>query len=107
MKSPTQTSSLEDIQNHLDFVCKKNGWDKNSISEVYLLFSEESGELAKAIRKMTGFKGEKRPKDIEENLKEELADVFNYLLEIANRFGISLADAYVDKFNKNENRTWK
>jgi len=107
MKVINKNSSLNDFQEHLDFTCKKNGWDKNSITEVFLLFSEESGELAKAIRKITGFKGEKRPANIEQNLKEELADVFNYLLEIANRFDINLSDAYIDKAEVNKTRKWE
>lgn len=107
MTQISNTSTLQEIQNHLDVTCKENGWDENIISEVFLLFSEESGELAKAIRKMTGFKGEEPPADIEENLKEELADVFNYLLEIANRFDIDLADAYIHKATKNLERAWE
>ncbi len=106
MKKLADDASLRDIQAHLAETCKQNGWDKNSIFEVFLLFGEESGELAKAIRKMTGFKGEKRPAGTEENLQEELADVFNYLLDIANRFDIDLTQAYKDKFTKNLDRTW-
>jgi NTP pyrophosphatase (non-canonical NTP hydrolase) len=107
MKKLSHDSSLNEIQEHLAYTCKVNGWDKNSISEVYLLLSEETGELAKAIRKITGFKGEKRPEGIDENLREELADVFNYLLEIANRYNISLAEAYLEKAKKNESRVWE
>lgn len=107
MKTVDNNSSLKDIQKHLELTCKENGWDKNSITEVFLLFSEEQGELAKAIRKSTGFKGEKRPEGIDQNLKEELADVFNYLLEIANRFGVDLTAAYIEKFEKNKKRTWE
>lgn len=55
-----QTISLTELQKHLDQTCKEKGWDKNSVTEVFLLFTEEVGELAKAVRKETGFKGEKK-----------------------------------------------
>ena len=45
------TISLTELQEHLDKTCRENGWDKNSVTQVFLLFSEEIGELAKAIRK--------------------------------------------------------
>ena len=75
-----QTISLTELQKHLDQTCKEKGWDKNSVTEVFLLFAEEVGELAKAIRKETGFKGEKRPAS-HDNLREEFADVLNYLMQ--------------------------
>lgn len=55
MKPITHDSSLKDIQQHLEETCRLSGWDKNSIYQVFLLSTEEVGELAKAIRKMTGF----------------------------------------------------
>ena len=99
------TTSLTDLQKHLDEMCKKNGWDKNSITEVFLLFAEEVGELAKAIRIETGFKGEKKPEN-QDNLREEFADVLNYLLELANRFNIDLTEVYFEKHKINSTRKW-
>jgi NTP pyrophosphatase (non-canonical NTP hydrolase) len=70
-----------------------------------LLFSEEIGELAKAIRKETGFKGEAKPEN-QDNIREEFADVLNYLMELANRFDIDLTDAYFEKHKINSEREW-
>lgn len=97
--------TLKNIQAHLQEVCVEQGWDKNSITEVFLLLTEEVGEVAKAIRQYTGFKGEKKTVD-KDSLTEELADVFNYLLEIANRFEIDLEEAYRNKASKNKARIW-
>jgi len=53
-----QTISLTELQKHLGQTCKEKGWDKNSVTEVFLLFTEEVGELAKAIHMMaTGANG--------------------------------------------------
>jgi NTP pyrophosphatase (non-canonical NTP hydrolase) len=98
--------SLVDLQKHLAKTCKERGWDKNSVEQVFLLFSEEIGELAKAIRKETGFKGEQKPND-HANLREEFADVLNYLMELANRFNIDLTEVYFEKNKTNATRIWK
>lgn len=97
--------TLADIQSHLNAVCKESGWDKNSPTEVFLLFMEEVGELAKAIRKELGFKGEARPEK-RDNLEEEFADSFNYFLELANRFEIDLESVYRKKQEINKSRVW-
>ena len=102
----TTKSTLTDIQKHLDKTCKENGWDKNSVTEVFLLFTEEVGELAKAIRKETGFKGEKKP-ETRDDLREEFADVLNYLLELSNRFDVDLTEVYFEKHKINNTRTWE
>ena len=94
-----QTISLTELQKHLDQTCKEKGWDKNSVTEVFLLFTEEVGELAKAIRKETGFKGEKRPAS-HDNLREEFADVLN-------RFDVNLAEVYFEKHEINSTRQWE
>ena len=101
-----QTATLAELQKHLGETCKEKGWDKNSVTDVFLLFTEEVGELAKAIRKETGFKGEARP-DNHDNLREELADVLNYLLELANRFDVDLTEVYFEKHKINSSRVWK
>ena len=97
--------TLLEIQKHLADECAAKGWDKNSITEVFLLLTEEVGELAKAVRKETAFKGEKKPES-KDHLVEEIADVFNYLLEIANRFDVDLESAYRQKHSINQTRTW-
>ena len=52
----SQIISLTELQKHFDRTCKEKGWGKNSVTEVFLLFAEEVGELAKAIRKETGLR---------------------------------------------------
>jgi len=98
--------TLSELQAHLQTTCEEKGWDKNSVAEVFLLFSEEFGELAKAIRHYTGFKGEKKTLDAQ-NLEEEFADVLNYLMDLANRFEVDLEAAYRAKSAKNESRVWE
>ena len=91
-----ENPQLSDFQEHIKSVCKEFGWANNNHLEIFLLFSEEVGELAKAIRKQT----ELHSKTVDSNIEEEIADVFNYLLDIANYFGIDLEQAYRNKIDK-------
>ena len=98
--------TLTDLQHYLDEVCKERGWVKDTYAEKFLLFTEEVGELAKAIRKTAGLYDEKaKQKNIE--LEEEFADVLSYLLDLANYFQIDLEKAFREKEQINEGRTWE
>jgi NTP pyrophosphatase (non-canonical NTP hydrolase) len=69
-----------------------------------LFMTEEVGEVAKAIRKELGFDGNK-PENID-HLAEELVDVLNYVLDIANNYNVDLESAFRAKWIKNSTRTW-
>jgi NTP pyrophosphatase (non-canonical NTP hydrolase) len=98
--------TLIDLQIYMDEVCKERGWVKDTYSEKFLLFSEEVGELAKAMRKTAGlYKEQAKPKNFE--LEEEFADVLSYLLDLANYFQIDLEKAFREKEQVNEGRTWE
>src|SRR6266480_810640 len=98
--------TLIELQKYMDEVCKERGWVKDTYAEKFLLFIEEVGELAKAIRKTAGLYDEKAtPKNME--LEEEFADVLSYLLDLANYFQIDLEKAFREKERVNEGRTWE
>lgn len=98
--------TLKDLQKYMDEVCKERGWTKDTYAEKFLLFSEEVGELAKAMRKATGLYQEKaKQKHIE--LAEEFADVLSYLLDLANYFSVDLEQAFREKEQINQNRVWE
>lgn len=98
--------TLIDLQKYMDEVCKERGWVKDNYAEKFLLFTEEVGELAKAMRKTAGLYKEKaNPKNFE--LEEEFADVLSYLLDLANYFQIDLEKAFREKEMVNEGRTWE
>src|SRR5258707_11629847 len=74
--------TLNDLQHYLADVCQERGWTKDSPSEKFVLFIEEVGELAKAMRKASGLYAE-RAKQRDMSLEEEFADVLSYLLDLA------------------------
>lgn len=105
---PPANSTLADWQNYVARNVKARGWDKASDLEIFLLFSEEVGELAKALRRQRGLfveSGQERAQT-RHNLEEELADVLNYLLDLANRLEVDLEQALLYKENRNRKRFW-
>jgi NTP pyrophosphatase (non-canonical NTP hydrolase) len=98
--------TLKDLQMYMDATCKERGWTRDTYAEKFLLFTEEVGELAKAMRKTAGLYDEKaNPKRFE--LEEEFADVLSYLLDLANYFQVDLEQAFRDKEQVNQGRTWQ
>jgi NTP pyrophosphatase (non-canonical NTP hydrolase) len=76
-------------------LCRSKGWDKAPVSTVWLLFTEEIGELASAIRqyqrhfRKTGLK-----KDRGTDVSTEMGDVFSYLFQLAHMLNIDLDDMW-------------
>ncbi len=99
--------TLPELQSYVKAVCTERGWDKNNHLELFLLFSEEVGELAKAIRNHTKLYQEEGKTFDKSELEGEFADVFSYLLDLANYFEIDLEKAFRDKEQVNAARTWK
>ena len=98
--------TLRVFQDYLALVCQERGWTKDTPSEKFVLFIEEVGELAKAMRKQAGLY-EERAKPQNFALEEEFADVFSYLLDLANCFDVDLEEAFRAKEKINESRTWE
>ena len=97
--------TLKDLQTYVDAICKERGWVKDTYAEKFLLFTEEIGELAKAIRQVQGLYQEPAEhKRVE--IEEEFADVLSYLLDLANYFQVDLEQAFREKEQVNQKRTW-
>ena len=84
---------------------KERGFDKESISEIFMLFLEECGEMAKAARKTQNIKSDKNSEQF--HLNHEIADVFIYLLDICNHYNIDLEKSFRDKEEINKKRFWE
>jgi NTP pyrophosphatase (non-canonical NTP hydrolase) len=102
-----QQPSLPALQQYQKDICAFRGWDQATIYETFLLFSEEVGELAKAIRHQQALYVEKGKAYDPEELPGEFADVLSYMLELANQCGIDLTRAFREKEAKNATREWE
>lgn len=100
-------SCLNSFRDETIELCIQKRWDKSDILMVWLLFMEEIGELASAIRHVKN----QYPKP---NLKKgngidvvmEMGDVFSYLFQIAGMLDIDLDDMWVRQMNKAKNKTY-
>jgi NTP pyrophosphatase (non-canonical NTP hydrolase) len=101
-----ENPTLKDLQQYVATVCQERGWTKDTPSEKFMLFVEEVGELAKAMRKAAGlYEEQAKPRDL--SLEEEFADVLSYLLDLANCYQVDLEAAFRAKEQTNQGRTWK
>lgn len=116
-----QAAPMADYQRYIHALEDMHGWlDVDLVHNCFLL-GEEVGELFKAIRRFEKYY-EAQPSpgadatestaqtppsdDRRDEVAEELVDVFNYLLAIANRLNIDLEAAFRKKNEKNQSRSW-
>ncbi len=100
-----QNPTLRDFQDYVARMIKKRGFDKKTVPELFMLFLEECGEMAKAARKMRKMKTDTNSERF--IFDHEAADVFIYLLDICNHYGVDLEKAFRDKEAINKKRTWE
>ncbi|MFC4561585.1 MazG nucleotide pyrophosphohydrolase domain-containing protein [Nocardiopsis mangrovi] len=101
---PEHPLTLAEIQDYVQKMEAERGFSGSSIVEQTLKLAEETGEVAKAVRKRQALGID--PASTTGDLGAELADVLIYLAAIANRTGIELSQALRDKERINETRTW-
>ena len=108
LKLINKQSSINDVQEYIKKVITLRGFTNQSIQDKMLLLLEETGELAKAIRKTLPEASIDYNK-IENytNIEEEIADVFIVLTSICNELNINLYDAIINKEKNNVEREWK
>lgn len=82
---------LNEYKKETAALCRAKGWDKAEISTVWLLLTEEIGELASAIRQATNtFKKTGLKKEKGQDLMMEMTDVLSYLFQIAAMLDLDL-----------------
>lgn len=105
LDSVHNSSSLADLQGYMREVIKLRGFDADSWEYVSVILAEELGELLKSLRKLKALP----PNDLrhEEHrgwVRDEFADLFTNLLDLANRFDYDLLEAFIIKQRKDIER---
>lgn len=105
----TKDAPMRAYQEYIYQLEALHGWlDVDLINNCFLM-GEEVGELFKAVRKHQRFFIEEAPEaeaKSKVHIGEELVDVMNYLLAIANRLDIDLEEAFRRKNEINQDRSW-
>lgn len=97
--------TLADFQKYVKQLVQERGFSDESLPELFMMFLEESGELARSARKWTSMKSHEG-KELT-TVGHEAADVFIYLIDICNSLGIDLEKAFREKEELNKKRVWK
>ncbi|GJM40491.1 MAG: hypothetical protein DHS20C20_07730 [Ardenticatenaceae bacterium] len=113
-----ENGRLPDFQSFHRQLDKNKGFDPDLFFN-YILLSEEVGEVASELIKIWGetkqlvstglSSSEAHQRSLDNhraNLRSELADLLAYTLKLANYAGIDLEQAYLEKMQKNVDRSW-
>ncbi|MEY4745011.1 MAG: hypothetical protein RL272_956 [Candidatus Parcubacteria bacterium] len=99
MRPLGEKPTLADHQAFIAALVAEKGWTADP-DKIFVLLSEEVGELAKELRRSW-----KRGMDgVRPEAASELADVFMYLVDLANAFGVDLEQAVREKIAYNDAR---
>lgn len=90
--------TLTDLQKHIRDLEEERGFTNETVLEKCLFLGEEVGELFQAIREKESSQDNG---DIgNSNIQDDLSDVLTFLCAIANRYDVSLEEAFREKQNK-------
>ncbi len=102
---------MREYQRYVHELEAMHGWLDVDLVHNCFLMGEEVGELFKAVRRARKLyeQSDAAPADAEERraqVADELVDVLNYLIAIANRLDIDLEEAFRRKNSANQRRRW-
>jgi NTP pyrophosphatase (non-canonical NTP hydrolase) len=103
--SKDKVTLVQDLKNKvLDFVFRRN-WEHNpkNLAEAICI---EAAELLEIFQWVSNDKALEFIEDNEKigRMREELADVLIYLISFANKMGIDITEAVIDKMRINERK---
>ncbi|HEX6995937.1 MAG TPA: MazG nucleotide pyrophosphohydrolase domain-containing protein [Gammaproteobacteria bacterium] len=96
--------TLQDLQQYVRKIEEERGFVDESVIDKCLLLGDEVGELFRAVRALSGI-GVDPDRPIQ-NVAEELADVLQFVVAIANRYDVNLEEALREKEERNARRQW-
>ena len=100
-------TNLSQLQKYIKDVIELRGFSNKTVQDEMLLLLEETGELAKAIRKkLPNGTVDKNKINSYTEIEEEVADVFIVLTELCNVLNIDLYQAVLEKEKINVERKW-
>ena len=103
----SENAPMAEFQSYIHDLEAFHGWLDVDLVHNCFLMGEEVGELFKAIRRHEKyFERPETAVDTKGEVAEEIVDVLNYLLAIANRLEIDVEAAFRKKNRRNQERRW-
>ncbi len=92
---------IERLQNELVKFARERDWEQfHTPKNLAMAMSVEAAEVVELFQWLTEKQSRELPKAKVEELADELADTYIYLLRIAAHYGIDLVDAAAKKIKK-------
>jgi len=98
--------TIKHLQEYAAAKIKARGFEDESLHERLVLLMEETGELAKACRKVSGMNND-QGKENQYNVGEEVVDVINLALAVAIKLNLDLEKEFIEKEKKVDQRFYK
>lgn len=105
--SKDEETNLHELKEKIRKFCEDRDWDQfHGAKDLAIGIITEASEILEHFR----FKSEKEVEELfhnsekKEHISEEMADVFYFLLRLAQRYDIDLADSINKKMEKNNMR---
>ncbi|MGR5061955.1 nucleotide pyrophosphohydrolase [Photobacterium sp. DNB22_13_2] len=88
-----KNTEIKEIQEALQSFAQERNWDQfHSPKNLVMALSGEVGELTEVFQWLTPEESEKLSSKQQDKLEEEIADVFLYLVRLADKTGVDLLD---------------
>ncbi|SEO75327.1 MazG-like family protein [Paenibacillus sp. OV219] len=95
--------NISELQQYVHGFSEAKGFDKSTIEQRMLFLMTEVGELSKEVLSIS-FHPEREQS---ENLGYEMFDIVWNLMDLANKLGIDLNQAFEAKMAINDKRSWE
>jgi NTP pyrophosphatase (non-canonical NTP hydrolase) len=99
-------ASLAAYQQYVKQVLSGRGFDDETVSQKFMLLLEEAGDFAQAAREQANLAVATDMTAVLD-LSDAAADLFTILLDVCNQLGLDLEEAFVQREQKNQTRTWQ
>lgn len=100
-------TKIQELKDKIQKFCEERDWDQfHGAKDLAAALIIEAAELLEHFR----WKSEKEVKELFENpekkehIEDEMADIFYFLLRLAQKYNIDLSEALNKKMDKNEKR---
>ena len=96
---------IEDIRVEIQKFVQDRQWEKyHTPKNIAMALSVEAAELLEHFQWLTPEESRTLSPETAREVREEIADVVTYAIELCNVMGIDLTSALTDKFKKNEKK---
>ncbi|KKT31022.1 MAG: hypothetical protein UX04_C0005G0021 [Microgenomates group bacterium GW2011_GWF2_45_18] len=96
---PDNTTTIADLRKKINEFRARRGWGKEDPKDMALSLVLEASELLEHFQWLSGSDVMRNPK-IVQAVSEEMSDVLWWLINLADRLGVDLSDAFIQKMQK-------